>query len=560
MAALAESAYIKDGKVYLKTVLNQPEREIGIVKTTEEEAIQYFIRRFDLIQSKVDSMLDNLEQAENKGSYLMQILHLKDSLFTFNAIGPFEALLEKLSDAEARINELIARNRVKNLEVKKNLLESAKEQMHNEDIRDAIRNMKEIRFNWMTVGSVDPEEAPNLESDFQTIMDQFNVIRDKYNEERRLEIEIRHQKLQIILETAKSLNTYPPEVEQSYFKFKKLEDEWRAVGNIPREMFNPLQMEFKRIKKTIAKFARKGPPARGPKPIYIPKFIPAHEQPLYDNLKYRMALIEEGMGLLKMDLRQANEYAKDLQSRWKTAGQIPDKYKSEIFAQFNNISDRIFESSYLARVVNTKYPHFRTMPPQEQLEAKLETMDEIILKEDMNVKIAQAEFQFMSPEERATEENRAKFSRLNTSLRKLKMKNKLMYEMKKELDRMKNGGSYSSYGNYSDRDRGGYSGGRPSGSSYNSDRPAYGNRPDYNRERPDYQQNNQEGRSYERPSYSDGNRYGSGGGDRFNPGNRYGNSPDRYSSGDRYNSGERYSPNYRHRDTPPSDPQPGSEQ
>jgi hypothetical protein len=247
-----ESGYIKDGKVYLKSILNQPDREIGIVKTSEEEAIQYFIRRFDLISSKVETMLQNMEQAENKGSYLMQILHLKDSLLTFNAIGPFESLQEKLLDAESRINELIAQNRVKNLEVKKTLLENAREQMQNEDIRDAIRQMKEIRFNWMTVGSIDPEQAPNLESDFQTLMEQFNIIRDQYNEERRIEIDIRYQKLQIILETAKSLNTYPPEVEQSYFKFRKLEDEWRAVGNIPKEMFNPLQMEFKRIKKTIA--------------------------------------------------------------------------------------------------------------------------------------------------------------------------------------------------------------------------------------------------------------------------------------------------------------------
>jgi hypothetical protein len=475
----------------------------------------------------------------------MQILHLKDSLLTFNAIGPFESLQEKLLDAESRINELIAQNRVKNLEVKKTLLENAREQMQNEDIRDAIRQMKEIRFNWMTVGSIDPEQAPNLESDFQTLMEQFNIIRDQYNEERRIEIDIRYQKLQIILETAKSLNTYPPEVEQSYFKFRKLEDEWRAVGNIPKEMFNPLQMEFKRIKKTIAKFARKGPPSRGPKPIYIPKFIPPQEQPLYDNLKYRMALIEEGQGLLKMDLRMANEYAKELQSRWKTAGQIPDKYKSEIFAQFNNISDRIFESSYLARVVNTKYPHFRTMAPMEQLEAKMETMDEIIMKEDMTVKMTQAEFQFMSPEERNTEENRAKFARMNTSLRKLKMKTKIHSELRRELDRMRNPGASSSYGQYPRRERTDEPGER-SGRSYSSGRPDYGNRPDYQRDRTDYHRDRPAEGNYERPAYDEGNRYGQSGGNRFNPSDRYGNSSGRtYSGGNPYNSGERYSPNFR---------------
>jgi hypothetical protein len=568
--------YTKDGKVYLKSSLGQPDRELGIVKTTEEEALQYFIRRYDLIQNKVDAMLQSLEEAENKGSYLMQVLHLKNSLYSFNAIGPFEELLEKLESAEGKINDLIAVNRVKNLDVKRKLLEDAKVQIQNEDIREALKLMKEIRFNWMTVGSVDPEFAPDLESEFQVIMDQFNIVRDKYNEERRIEIEIKYQKLQIILETAKGLNTYPPEVEQSYHKFRKLEDEWRAVGNIPKDLYGPLVFEFKRIKKTIAKYARKGGPGgqRGAKPIYIPRFIPPHEQPLYDNLKYRMALIEEGNGLLKMDLRQANEYAKDLQARWKTAGQIPDKYKSEIFAQFNNISDRIFEASYLARVVHTKYPHFRIMPPQEQLEAKIDTMDEIILKEDMAVKITQAEFQFMSDEERQTEENRAKFSRLNTSVRKLKMKSKLLYEMKKELERMKGGGS--SYGNYPPRERSSYGQPRTGGSSYSSDRPSY-DRPDYNRERPaydrpdyhrdrpsydrpDYNRDrpsydrpdyNRNRPSYDRPSYPSGDR--PPGGDRFNSGSRYG-SGDRYSSGERFSPNERYNQDVRKKPDEPGNP------
>lgn len=540
-------AYTKDGKVYLKGQLGKPDRVIGDVKSSEEEAIDYFIRRFELIRGKVTQMLEAMEQAENKGSYLMQVLHLKESLHTYNAIGHFAELLTLLEDAEAKIRALIESNRVKNLELKKALLEEAKVELEKTDLKEAIKGVKNVRFSWMTIGSVAPELEPELEAEFQKIMDEFVVLKEKYTEERNIEIEIRKQKLLIILDTASKLNTYPPEVEQSFFKIKKLEDEWKAVGSIPKAIYAPLMEQFKRIKKTIAKYARKtsGRGPGGPKPIYIPKFIPPHEEALYENLRRRMSLIQEAEDLLKIDLRQANEIAKDIQARWKVAGQIPEKYKSEIFNQFNQISDRIFESSYLARVVHTKYPYFRSMAPLEQVEAKIEAMEEIILKEDMNVKITQAEFEFMSPEERQSEENRSRFSRLNTSLRKLKMKNRIMYELKREQDRLRNpGGSYSSY---QSRERSGYS--RPEGGGYGqSDRGGY-SRDSYNPER----------RSYgDRPS---GDRpYG----DRPSGDRSYGDRPsgDRYSprpSGDRFTprpSGDRFSPRPTG-DRPPREPGSG---
>ena len=500
---LRSLGYTKDGKVYLKSILGQPDRIIGDVKLGEQESIDYFIRRFELIRFKVNSMISAMETAENKGSYLMQVIHLKETLKTFNAIGPFEEMMAKLNEAEEKIQSLIEGNRVKNLEIKTRLLESARAALLEPTPRDIIRAMKEVRFSWMTVGSAVKEKDDELEAEFKAISDEFQVIRDKYTAERTVEIEISRQKLQILLDTAAKLNTYPPEVEQSFFKFKKLEEEWKAVGNIPKVYYGPLFEQFKRIKKTIIKYARKqGGPARpqGPRPILIPRNYPPEEAHLYENLRRRVDLIEEAKGLLRMDLRQANEMAKDIQARWKMSGQIPQQFKSEVFNQYNAISDRIFESSYLARVVHTRFPDFRMMSPAEQLQAKIEAMDEIVIKEDMNVKVSQAEFDFMSEDERNTEENRSRFSRLLTSVRKLKMKNKILSELRRDLEQMQSGGS--SYGN-----RGGYSS-RPAGGSYQ--RREYGSDNSYRRDS-SYSRDNGYG---SRPAYGNDNR-----------GQNYGNRP-----------------------------------
>jgi hypothetical protein len=441
-------------------------------------------------------MISAMETAENKGSYLMQVLHLKETLKTFNAIGPFEELMDKLTESEEKIQALIENNRVKNFEIKSKLLESARAALLEPGPREIIRAMKEVRFSWMTVGSAVKEKDDELEAEFKAISDEFQVIKDKYTAERTVEIEISRQKLQIILDTAARLNTYPPEVEQSFYKFKKLEEEWKAVGNIPKVYYGPLFEQFKRIKKTIAKFARKtgaGVRPQGPRPIIVPRNFPPEEAHLYENLRRRVDLIEEAKGLLRMDLRQANEMAKEIQARWKMSGQIPQQFKSEVFNQYNAISDRIFESSYLARVVHTRFPDFRMLSPAEQLQAKVEAMDEIVIKEDMNVKVSQAEFDFMSEEERNTEENRARFARLLTSVRKLKMKNKILSELRRDLEQMQSGNS--PYGN-----RSASYGSRPSEGSYQ--RREYGNSPSYRRE-PSSGRDNGYGN---RPGYGNDNR------------------------------------------------------
>jgi len=563
---LRSLGYTKDGKVYLKSILGQPDRIIGDVKLGDQESIDYFIRRFELIRYKVNAMVSAMEAAENKGSYLMQVLHLKDSLKTFNAIGPFEELQQKLEDSESKIHGLIESNRIRNLDIKTQLIEKAREALLEPTPRDIIRVMKEVRFSWMTVGAAVKEKDDELEAEFAKITDEFLVIKDKYTAERTIEIEIRRQKLQILLDTAAKLNTYQPEVEQSFYKFKKLEEEWKAVGNIPKVYYGPLFEQFKRIKKTIAKYAQKtghggGMRPQGPRPILIPRNYPPEEEHLYESLRRRVALIEEAKGLLRLDLRQANELAKDVQARWKAAGQIPQQFKSEVFNQYNAVSDRIFEASYLARVVHTRFPDFRMMSPAEQIQSKIEAMDEIIIKEDMNVKVTQAEFDFMSEEERSTEENRSRFARLLTSVRKLKMKNKILFELRRELEQIQNGG-----GGYGNRSGGSYSS-RPQGSGsyqrreYGNDQSGYrrdqgysrdngyGSRPgSYGNQRDGGASRPTDGGGYRRDSQDNGygNRdagysrnYGQQGGGGYQQRSYGSNDGNRFESGERRQYGER---------------------
>src|SRR5690606_22882333 len=110
---MEEYGYVKDDKVFLKGYLEYPDRQIGEVKRTEQEAIDYFKNRFTIAQNKVAQLEQEIEEAQNKGSYLTKLVQLRKKLIGFDAIGNFIPLLERLDQTEHELNLLIHTNQEK---------------------------------------------------------------------------------------------------------------------------------------------------------------------------------------------------------------------------------------------------------------------------------------------------------------------------------------------------------------------------------------------------------------------------------------------------------------
>lgn len=122
--------YIKDGKVFLKGFLGRPDRVIGEVKEDEASTLLYFEARFGQVQEKVAKLIEAIQENQNKGSFLMRLIHLRESLFASDALGDFVPLIDSLNEQEAYLSQIIQGNRSKNLEVKLALIEEAKALQH----------------------------------------------------------------------------------------------------------------------------------------------------------------------------------------------------------------------------------------------------------------------------------------------------------------------------------------------------------------------------------------------------------------------------------------------
>jgi len=150
-----EFGYTKDGKVFLKAYHTFPDRQIGEVKNTDDEALQYFANRFLHISQKVDKLIQDIEEATNKGSYLMKLIHMRQQLEIYDGLGDFMPLFAKLDEAEQYIQDLIDVNRSKNTEIKASLLAELQDSLSNiSDWPTVNAKIKEIREKWLKTGSV----------------------------------------------------------------------------------------------------------------------------------------------------------------------------------------------------------------------------------------------------------------------------------------------------------------------------------------------------------------------------------------------------------------------
>jgi hypothetical protein len=173
LAEAKRYGYVEAGGVWLHPVLGQPARQIGLVKETEDAALLYFAQRFEALRTKVDALLAKMDASENKGSFLMKALHLKEQLPAYDGLGDFTALHRRLTQAEESIAVTVARNREKNLATKVGFIQEAEALRDSVEWVSASEKVKDLRQGWLKTGPVDKEMTDELEHRFQSAIQVF---------------------------------------------------------------------------------------------------------------------------------------------------------------------------------------------------------------------------------------------------------------------------------------------------------------------------------------------------------------------------------------------------
>ncbi|MHA4736979.1 DUF349 domain-containing protein [Dyadobacter sp. MSC1_007] len=413
-----EYGYVKDSKVFLKGYLDFPDRQIGEVKRTEQEAIDYFKNRFNIVLNKVEQLENEIDEALNKGSYLTKLIQLQRKLKGFDALGDFVPLLKRLEEKEEYLKGLIEVNQLKNLEIKRALIEDVKVAAAVTDYAAATDQIQEIKAKWIRTGPVEKEYQEEVETTFQQILDDFFQRRRDYFDEQNKLNQARIEEYERLIKITKTLS-YAKDLDEAYQKARDVRNAWNNVGEVPPKRFFKVNKAYRHFLKL---FYDKYNLAKGiePKVRVDPRIVEQQK------------LLQQAEVLLKQpDIIEASQEAKVLLSKWKEI-KIPFKMADkELAERFRMVCDKIFELSYLARVISRKYPAFDLKSPEEQLRTKYRELEWLAKREKSDLEFAILEFDRTATGD--PELDKPAVGRINIQKRKVQMKEKILSEFERKL-------------------------------------------------------------------------------------------------------------------------------
>jgi hypothetical protein len=362
-----ELAFIEGGKVILKEQEGFPQREIGEVKEDEATAMQFFQERFETLKGKIDKVQHQIETEENKGSFLMKVLNLKEILSTYDGIGDFVALKDRLEMMEKMLEDYISQNRRRNLDVKTTLIEEAKSYAANPDWREATEKLKELRQRWIRVGAVEEDKKEEVENTFQAVYDEFYEKKKAFHEAKKEMMAAREKQYETLIEKAKKLQNDKLEADELAKKSNALVEEWKSLENIPKEQYALLLKEFKKYTQAGKKAgSSKGNNSKGKE----------------GNDKEKLALIEELKQAQKLDPSEAVEKAKAIQEKWKNSGKTFNKSLNE---EYFTLNDYIFEKSFLENLFERKAK--KGLEEKDAIKFKMNILRDLISRDQRELNI-----------------------------------------------------------------------------------------------------------------------------------------------------------------------------
>lgn len=218
---------------------------------------------------------------------------------------------------------------------KEKICEEAEALLEYDDIAIAARKINKLHRRWKKVGNLPQRDEDELWSRFKSATDEFNEIKSN-NQEKIREQEEEHyrQKLELIDKANEIKDT--DDFEKGHSQMQNLMDRWKKIGPAPRKKSNKIWKQFKGAMDEFYDRRRE-------------HFKEVKEE-RKENLEEKKEILEKLRELGQHeDPIEAVEIAKGLQEKFKNVGYVPIKHKDEMWKQYREACDVIYDRMRAAK-------------------------------------------------------------------------------------------------------------------------------------------------------------------------------------------------------------------
>jgi hypothetical protein len=386
--------YIEDDNIFLSPWGEQTVRKIGEVRDGDPEAsIQYFQKKYQELQEKIDQLQQRIQEADNKGSFLMKLHHLKQQITEHDGLGDYAALEAQIQKNINWIEEIIEKNRVRNSEIKKSLLEELKAAVQIVNWKEATEKVNDIKARWIKTGNAEETIHQQLEDEFWSLIQDFFARKNAFIEDKKRLIAHYEETYKSLVEEAHALKNTPDRKE----KIQELKRRWKENGNIPINLYKPLMSKFNKALK-----------------------------PPVINIKKQLEEAEYQLDAIEIIAKNSLPILKEVQQKLK--GLRP--FNPEEKERKQELFDRLFlmiEKNFLHNLANRKFRDFEEKPAHEQKKLKIQLVNELIERDRAELETYETNMEKFQSQDRSV--SRMMDNKLTQQRQKIRIKEEILREL-----------------------------------------------------------------------------------------------------------------------------------
>ncbi|TDX86679.1 DUF349 domain-containing protein [Epilithonimonas xixisoli] len=234
----------------------------------------------------------------------------------------FKEISNKIHERKSELIAVLESEQQENLEKKNKVIEelktlSAPQNINHSFWQQAIKRVEELRAEFLKLGLVPKKLSNQNWTDFKQVLRDFNTAKnDFYKNLKGSQIHNLEEKLGLIKTAQDNMNS--EDWETVVPLFKKLQEDWKKIGHVPRSQANKVWDDFREACNTFFKNYREKNNATGDN--------------WKENYKNKKALLEELKTLT--DEEGSVEKIENIKNAWNAIGKVP-KDKLSINTEFN---------------------------------------------------------------------------------------------------------------------------------------------------------------------------------------------------------------------------------
>lgn len=237
----------------------------------------------------------------------------------------FKEISNKIHDRKSELSAQIETEQNENLEKKNKIIEELKKlakpekEPNHSYWQNAIKKIEELRSEFLKIGSVPRKISNQNWNEFKVQLKNFNSAKNDFYKSLKTSQHTNLEKKLQLIQTAKD-NSLSEDWETTVPLFKKLQEDWKQIGHVPRSMTNKVWDDFRDACNTFFN-------------NYREKNNAANDN-WKENYKKKKQLLDELKEIT--DEEGSVEKIEQIKTTWNNIGKVP-REKLSINTEFNKV-------------------------------------------------------------------------------------------------------------------------------------------------------------------------------------------------------------------------------